>query len=73
MDTLTIRDPYGNTFDIDASARPFWERRDGYTILDDPAPGEEPKPAAPPAAAPTDPEAAKPGKASRSPKPLAAE
>ncbi|MER6942490.1 hypothetical protein ABT294_00580 [Nonomuraea sp. NPDC000554] len=39
MATLTIRDPYGNTFEIDASARSFWEHRDGYTIL----PGDEPE------------------------------
>lgn len=39
MATLTVRDVYGNTFEIDASARPFWEKREGFTIL----PGDEPE------------------------------
>lgn len=44
MASLTIRDPYGNEFEIDATARPYWEHREGYTIL----PGAEPEPAEPP-------------------------
>lgn len=43
MAELTVRDPYGNEFPIDATARPFWEGREGYTIL----PGDEPQPAEP--------------------------
>jgi hypothetical protein len=39
MATLTVRDVYGNTFEIDATARPFWEKREGFTIL----PGDEPE------------------------------
>ncbi|MFI7691787.1 hypothetical protein ACIBQ6_22150 [Nonomuraea sp. NPDC049655] len=35
MSTLKIRDPYGNTFEIDAYARPYWENREGYAILPD--------------------------------------
>lgn len=38
MSTRTIRDPYGNTFEVDATALPFWENKPGHTIL----PGEEP-------------------------------
>ncbi|MFB4280849.1 hypothetical protein ACBJ59_36555 [Nonomuraea sp. MTCD27] len=38
MSTRIIRDPYGSTFEIDATALPFWEHREGYTIL----PVEEP-------------------------------
>lgn len=45
MADLKIRDVYGNEFQIDASARPFWEHREGFSILDDLAPGDEPKPA----------------------------
>ncbi|MER7361940.1 hypothetical protein [Nonomuraea wenchangensis] len=51
MATLTIRDPYGNTFEVDATARPYWEHREGHTILDTPEPesapemAQEPKPA----------------------------
>ena len=45
MAELTVRDPYGNTFPIDATARAYWQDRDGYTILDAPETGEEPKPA----------------------------
>ncbi|GHE47308.1 hypothetical protein GCM10017673_56440 [Streptosporangium violaceochromogenes] len=42
MATLRIRDPYGREFDIDATARPFWEGREGYTILASaPSPGDE--------------------------------
>jgi hypothetical protein len=37
MAVLKIRDVYGNEFEIDASARPFWEHREGYEILPDPA------------------------------------
>lgn len=47
MAELTVSDPYGNTFQIDATAAPYWEHRDGYTILRDepalPAPVEAPK------------------------------
>ena len=42
MATLTVRDVYGNTFEIDATARPFWEGREGFTIM----PGDEPDQAA---------------------------
>ncbi|MEV8638094.1 hypothetical protein AB0395_41225 [Streptosporangium sp. NPDC051023] len=43
MSSLRIRDEYGNEFEVDASARPFWEHREGYTILGlVPDPGEEP-------------------------------
>lgn len=56
MASLTVRDPYGVEFEIDASAAPFWEHREGFSILDDPAPGDEPKPAdAPKAAEPATP------------------
>ncbi|KAB8186863.1 hypothetical protein FH608_046070 [Nonomuraea phyllanthi] len=41
MATLTIRDPYGNEFEIDATARKFWEHREGYTILPEPAPSQQ--------------------------------
>lgn len=43
MSDLTVRDPYGNEFTIDATARSFWVDREGYKIL----PGDEPKPAEP--------------------------
>lgn len=44
MATFRIRDPYGREFDIDATARPFWEGREGYTILvGAPVPGDEPE------------------------------
>ncbi|MER5420330.1 hypothetical protein [Streptosporangium roseum] len=33
--TLRVRDPYGNVTEIHPSARPFWEHREGHTILDD--------------------------------------
>ena len=63
MDTLKIRDVYGNTFEIDASARPFWEHRDGYTILPaDEPPALEPAPDVAPAA-PVEPTTSKPSKA----------
>ncbi|GAA3416223.1 hypothetical protein [Streptosporangium vulgare] len=32
---LRVRDPYGNVTEIHPSARPFWEGREGHTILDD--------------------------------------
>lgn len=35
MSTLKIRDPYGNTFEVDAYARPYWENREGYSIESD--------------------------------------
>lgn len=44
MSTLTVRDPYGNTFEIDATALPFWVNKPGHTIL----PGEADQPAEPP-------------------------
>ncbi|MEV6036034.1 hypothetical protein AB0L65_33105 [Nonomuraea sp. NPDC052116] len=47
MSGLTIRDPYGNTFEVDQTARPFWETRanEGYTILPgEPEEGTEPAP-----------------------------
>lgn len=44
MTSIRIRDPYGNVREVDASARPFWEGREGYQILaplvDAPAPVE---------------------------------
>lgn len=36
MAELTVRDPYGNEFQIDSTARPYWVNREGYTILNDP-------------------------------------
>ena len=39
MATLRVRGPYSNEFEIDATARSFWEHREGYTIL----PGDEPE------------------------------
>ncbi|MFF0864160.1 hypothetical protein ACFYUV_20545 [Nonomuraea sp. NPDC003560] len=45
MSTRTVRDMYGNTFEIDATALRYWQDREGYTILDDPETGDEPKPA----------------------------
>lgn len=49
MSTLTVKDPYGNTFEIDASARPYWDNpnraREGYTVLPgEPATASEPRP-----------------------------
>jgi hypothetical protein len=32
--TLHVRDPYGNVTEIHPSARPFWEHREGYEVLD---------------------------------------
>jgi hypothetical protein len=43
MTTLTIRDPYGNTFEVDTYARPYWEGREGYEILSDPEPDSLPQ------------------------------
>ncbi|MET8985830.1 hypothetical protein ABZW49_10315 [Nonomuraea wenchangensis] len=45
MATLMIRDPYGNEFPVDATARRYWEHREGYEILTD----RETEPAADPA------------------------
>ena len=47
MGTLTVRDPYGREFQIDATARPFWEHREGHTILPPAAPAEQTTPAGP--------------------------
>jgi hypothetical protein len=38
MTKLRVRNSFGDEFEIDASARPFWEHREGHQIL----PGEEP-------------------------------
>ncbi len=47
MATLRVRDAYSNEFEIDASARPFWENREGYELLDPiDEPGDEPVPEA---------------------------
>lgn len=40
MATIRIRDPYGNEFEVDAFARPYWENREGHQILDDQPEGE---------------------------------
>ena len=45
MSSLTVRDVYGNTFEIDATARAYWQDREGYTIFDASEAGDEPKPA----------------------------
>lgn len=42
MSSLTIRDPYGNTFEVDAFALPYWQGREGYTIEDPSETGDEP-------------------------------
>jgi hypothetical protein len=42
-----IRDPYRAEFEIDSSALPFWEGREGYEVL---GPVEEPAQAEPAAA-----------------------
>ncbi|MEU6710005.1 hypothetical protein ABZ897_00885 [Nonomuraea sp. NPDC046802] len=55
MNSITIRDEYGNEFPVDATARPFWEKRPGCRILDDsPAPEGDTSPAA--GAAPIEPD-----------------
>jgi hypothetical protein len=58
-----IRDPYRAEFEIDSSALPFWEGREGYEVL---GPVEEPAQAEP-AASPVEPtSAAKSAKPSKS-------
>lgn len=50
MSQHLIRDEYGNEFPVDSTALPFWENREGHTIVgpisepgDEPAFAEEPK------------------------------
>ena len=40
MATLRVRNQFNEIFEIDATARPFWEHREGHEILPDP--GDEP-------------------------------
>ncbi|WP_157253212.1 hypothetical protein [Nonomuraea typhae] len=46
MSQHLIRDEYGNEFPVDSTALPFWENREGHTIVGPiPEPGDEPEPA----------------------------
>ncbi|MFC4006642.1 hypothetical protein ACFOY2_05380 [Nonomuraea purpurea] len=56
MKTITIRNEYGHEFEVDASARPFWEKRPGVVILDNQPsePDADPAPASPAAGAASD-------------------
>lgn len=47
---MKIRDPYGSVFEVDDTALPFWEHREGYEVLD--TPGDEPTPVEPAALQP---------------------
>ncbi|WP_326646685.1 hypothetical protein OG884_18835 [Streptosporangium sp. NBC_01755] len=40
MVPLIIRDPYGREFEIDPSARPFWEHHEGHQVIG-PAPSAD--------------------------------
>ena len=45
MSQHLIRDEYGSEFPVDSTALPFWEGREGHTIVGPiPEPGDEPAP-----------------------------